>query len=71
MPEERMGLVERRCNRVNLDKISTNGQRVKGTVGGVTTTHIGNYYEWNGTAAQKAYFVGSTRVAVLETTGTL
>jgi len=24
------------------------GKRVKGTVGGVTTTYIGNYFEWRG-----------------------
>ena len=46
------------------------GNRVKGTVGGVTTAYIGNYYEWNGTAAQKTYYAGSTRVAVQEMTNT-
>jgi hypothetical protein len=27
------------------------GNRVKGTVGGVTITYIGNYYEWSGSTA--------------------
>ena len=24
------------------------GNRVKGTIGGITTTYIGNYFEWTG-----------------------
>jgi hypothetical protein len=27
------------------------GNRVKGTVSSVTTTYIGNYYEWSGSTA--------------------
>jgi RHS repeat-associated protein len=40
------------------------GNRVKGTVGGVTTTYIGNYYEWSGSTATSYYYAGSVRVAM-------
>ncbi len=40
------------------------GQRVKGTVGGVTTAYIGNYYEYSGGAAKKYYSAGGARVAM-------
>jgi RHS repeat-associated protein len=40
------------------------GNRVKGTVGGVTITYIGNYYEWSGSTATSYYYAGSVRVAM-------
>ncbi len=41
------------------------GQRVKATVGGVTTVYIGNYYERdNGTTVRKYYYAGAVRVAM-------
>jgi YD repeat-containing protein len=42
------------------------GNQVKGNIGGVTTTYIGNYFEWIGsTSTMKSYFyAGSTRVAM-------
>jgi RHS repeat-associated protein len=42
------------------------GKRVKGTSGGVTTTYIGNYYEWTGSTGTmvRYYYDGATRVAV-------
>jgi hypothetical protein len=42
------------------------GNRVKGTVGGVTTYYIGNYYEWTGSTstARKYYYAGALRVAM-------
>jgi RHS repeat-associated protein len=47
------------------------GRRVKGTVGGVTTTYIGNYFEWSGSAAtmKKYYYAGGTRIAVRDGAG--
>jgi len=47
------------------------GNRVKGVVGGVTTTYIGNYFEWSGSTStmKKYYYAGGTRVA--ERVGTL
>ena len=44
---------------------SRRGQRVKATVGGVTTVYIGNYYERdNGTTVRKYYYAGAVRVAM-------
>jgi RHS repeat-associated protein len=42
------------------------GKRVKGTSGGVTTTYIGNYFEWTGSTSsmKKYYYDGETRVAM-------
>ncbi|MEZ4711505.1 MAG: hypothetical protein R3A44_30205 [Caldilineaceae bacterium] len=40
------------------------GQRVKGTVGGVTTAYVGNYYEVSGGTVKKYYYAGSTRIAM-------
>jgi RHS repeat-associated protein len=37
---------------------------VKGTVGGVTITYIGNYYEWSGSTATSYYYAGSVRVVM-------
>ena len=50
---------------------SERGNRVKGVVGGVTTTYIGNYFEWSGSTStmKKYYYAGGTRVA--ERVGTL
>ena len=41
------------------------GNRVKGVVGGVTTTYIGDYFEWTGLASTRKqyYYAGGTRVA--------
>jgi len=41
-----------------------NGQRVKGTVGGVTTTYIGNYAEWDGSSITRYYYAGTLRIAI-------
>jgi hypothetical protein len=40
--------------------------RVKGTVGGVTTYYVGNYYEYNvsTSVATSYYYAGGTRVAM-------
>jgi RHS repeat-associated protein len=48
------------------------GNRVKGTVAGVTTTYIGNYFEWTGSTStmKKYYYAGSTRVAMRTGSGT-
>jgi RHS repeat-associated protein len=42
------------------------GRRVQGTVGGVTTAYIGNYYEWTGSTSTmvRCYYAGATRVAM-------
>ena len=44
------------------------GNRVKGTVGGVTTAYIGNYFEWiSSTSTMKRYYyAGGTRIAMRE-----
>jgi RHS repeat-associated protein len=47
------------------------GNRVKSTVSGVTTTYIGNYYEWNGSAGVKYYYANGNRVAMRDAAGTL
>jgi RHS repeat-associated protein len=42
------------------------GKRVKGTSGGITTTYIGNYYEWTGSTSSmvRYYYDGTTRIAM-------
>ena len=40
------------------------GRRVKATVAGVTTTCIGDYFEWTGSAMTKYYSAGATRIAM-------
>jgi YD repeat-containing protein len=45
------------------------GNRIKGTIGGVTTTYIGNYFEWTGSTSTmnvnpRYYYARSTRVAM-------
>ena len=42
------------------------GNRVKGVMGGVTTTYIGNYFEWTGNqdTMKRYYYAGSIRVAM-------
>ncbi len=40
--------------------------QVKGTIGGVTSIYIGNYFEWTGSTSsmKKYYYAGNTRVAM-------
>jgi hypothetical protein len=38
--------------------------RVKGTIGGVTSIYIGNYYEVAGSTVKKYYYAGNQRVAM-------
>jgi RHS repeat-associated protein len=47
------------------------GNRVKGTAGGVTTTYIGNYFEWVSSTSNMVsyYYAGSTRIAMRTGTG--
>ncbi len=42
------------------------GNRVKGTVGGVTTTYVGSYFEWRTFTIDMVsyYYAGATRVAM-------
>jgi RHS repeat-associated protein len=42
------------------------GNRVKGVVGALTTTYIGNYFEWTGSTdtMKRYYYAGSVRVAM-------
>ena len=40
------------------------GRRVKATVAGVTTTYIGDYFEWAGSTMTKYYRAGATRIAM-------
>ena len=42
------------------------GNRVKATVGGVTTVYIGSHFEWTGSTVTmiKYYYAGTTRVAM-------
>ena len=40
------------------------GNRVKATVGGVTTTYIGNYAEWSASTLSKSYYADGQRVAI-------
>ncbi len=42
------------------------GNRVKGVVGALTRTYIGNYFEWTGSTdtMKRYYYAGSVRVAV-------
>jgi YD repeat-containing protein len=42
------------------------GNRVKATIGGVTTSFLGEYFEWSGSTSSmnKYYFAGTTRLAV-------
>jgi RHS repeat-associated protein len=49
------------------------GNRVKGTVSGVTTTYIGTYFEWTGSTSsmKKYYYDGRTRVAMRTGNSTL
>jgi RHS repeat-associated protein len=49
------------------------GQRVKSTMGGVTTVHISNYFEWSGSANNKKqyYYAGSARIAERSGSSTL
>jgi hypothetical protein len=42
------------------------GNRVKGTVAGVTTTYVGAHYEVEGATTRKYYYLGGQRVAMLE-----
>ena len=44
------------------------GNRVKGTVAGVTTVYIGNYFEWTGSTStmKKYYYASVVRVALRE-----
>jgi hypothetical protein len=46
---------------------------VKSTVGGVTTVHLGAYFEWTGSTStmKKYYSAGGARVAVLTGASTL
>jgi hypothetical protein len=48
------------------------GNRVKGTMFGVTIAYIGNYFEWNTDTAgmTKYYYAGSSRVAMRQGAGT-
>ena len=46
------------------------GQRVKGTINGVTTVYVGNHYEKQGSTIKKYYSPGGQRVAMREN-GTL
>ncbi len=52
------------------------GNRVKGSIGGVTTTYIGNYFEWTGSTTTMNisdwyYYAGSMRVAMRTGSSTL
>jgi hypothetical protein len=49
------------------------GKRVKGTVASVTTSYIGNYFEWTGSTStmKKYYYAGSTWVAMRTGSSTL
>ena len=42
------------------------GNRVKSTIGGVTTAYVGNYFEWKTSTSDmvKYYYAGTTRVAM-------
>jgi RHS repeat-associated protein len=42
------------------------GNRVKGTLGGVTTAYVGNHFEWTGSTStmKKYYYAGGQRVAM-------
>jgi YD repeat-containing protein len=48
------------------------GQRVKGTVCGVTTAYLGGYYEWTGSAATaKSYYRAGSQIVALRVGTTL
>ena len=49
------------------------GNRVKATMGGTTTTYISSYYEWTGSTStmKKYYYAGETRVAMRTGSSTL
>jgi hypothetical protein len=49
------------------------GNRVKGTVNGVTTVHIGAYFEWTGSTStmKKYYNAGGARIAMRTGSSTL
>ena len=42
------------------------GNRVKGIVGGITTTYVGNYFEWVSSTSdmKKYYYAGGVRAAM-------
>ena len=40
------------------------GKRVKGTVGGVTTAYVGNYFEWTSAGSTAYYYAGGQRIAM-------
>jgi len=40
------------------------GNRVQSTIGGVTTTFVGNYYEVSGSTVTKYYYAGAQRIAM-------
>jgi hypothetical protein len=45
---------------------------VKGTVNGVVTAYVGNWFEWTGSTStmKKYYYAGSQRIAVRTGSGT-
>jgi len=45
------------------------GQRVTATIGTITTTYIGGYFEWQGGAGKSYYFAGGQRVAMRTSEG--
>jgi RHS repeat-associated protein len=49
------------------------GNRVKGSIGSVTTIYIGSYFEWTGSTStmKKYYYAGSTLVAMRKGSSTL
>ena len=47
------------------------GNRVKSTAGGVTTAHVGAYFEWTSSTMKKYYSAGGARVAVRTGSSTL
>lgn len=70
---------ENRITDVSRDGVSIasfvydgDGNRVKATVGGVTTSYVGNYFEWSGSTSTmvKYYYAGSQRIAMRTGSGT-
>ena len=45
-------------------KYNGDGNRLQGTVAGVTTTYIGSYYEWTSAGSTQYYYSGSQRIAM-------
>ncbi len=62
--ENRLGAVQKNGGTAATFVYDGDGNRVKTTVGGVTTAYVGNHYEVDGTTTRTYYYAGGQRVAM-------